>query len=204
MSQDTQVKRLTSRDLQARERRQQILTAAKQLFAEGGYHATSMRAINKKVGMSEALTYHYFPGGKLEIFQTIIREGKAQKVQEIYEFVKTFRDDMSLREALLLFGRKIPELFVDEEFTQIILRERRLLNEQADVLAQLARPPLEFMIDFLAKRAARGEIREMDFELAVNQLLLTLAAACILGTDKVDYPQFMEQMVDFVISLWSK
>lgn len=66
---------MTSRDLQASERREQILNAARQLFVQEGYHAASMRAINKKVGMSDALTYHYFPEGKLEIFNTIIREG---------------------------------------------------------------------------------------------------------------------------------
>ncbi|MBN2004526.1 MAG: TetR/AcrR family transcriptional regulator [Anaerolineae bacterium] len=195
---------MTNRELQARERRQQILAAAKQLFSENGYHATSMRAINRKVGMSEALTYHYFPGGKLEIFQTIVREGKERKVQEIYDFVKTFRDDMPLREALLLFGRKIPELFVDEEYTQIVIRERCLLSERADVLAQLAQPPLEFMNNFLARRAAQGEIREMDFGMAINQLMLSLVAKYMFGVDEATYLRFMEQTVDFVMDLWSK
>jgi len=201
---DNQDKPVTNRELQARERRRQILAAAKHLFAEGGYHATSMRAINKKVGMSEALTYHYFPGGKLEIFQTIVREGKERKVREIYEFVKTFRDDMSLREALLLFGRKIPELFVDEEYTRIIIQDRCLLSDQANVLAQLAQPPLEFMSNFLSRRAAQGEIREMDFEMAINQLLLSLVAKCMFGVDEATYLRFMEQTVDFVMDLWSK
>ncbi len=201
---DSKNKQITNRERQARERRQQILAAAKQLFAVGGYHATSMRAINKKVGMSEALTYHYFPGGKLEIFQTIVREGKEQKVQEIYDFVRTFQDDMPLREALLLFGRKIPELFVDEEYTQIVIQERCLLSEQADVLAQLAQPPLDYMSNFLARRAAQGEIREMDFGMAINQLMLSLVAKCMFGVDQATYLRFMEQMVDFVMALWSK
>ncbi len=66
-------KRMTSRDLQAAERKQQILQAAKRLFAEKGYHAVSMRELNKAIGMAEALTYHYFPGGKFEILTTVLQ-----------------------------------------------------------------------------------------------------------------------------------
>src|SRR5579859_6044271 len=95
----------TSRDIKAQERRQQILAVAKKLFAEDGYHATSMRTLNKALGVAEALTYHYFPGGKLEILQTIIREGRAARVAEIEALALLFRDDLSLREALMLAAR---------------------------------------------------------------------------------------------------
>jgi AcrR family transcriptional regulator len=50
--------RVTSRDIKAQARRQQILAVAKKLFAEDGYHATSMRMLNKALGVAEALTYH--------------------------------------------------------------------------------------------------------------------------------------------------
>ena len=40
-------KRMTSRQLQAIERRQQLLDAAKKLFAKNGYYNTSVRSITQ-------------------------------------------------------------------------------------------------------------------------------------------------------------
>jgi AcrR family transcriptional regulator len=45
----------------AQARRQSIIMAARPLFAEKGFHATSVREIAKKAGVSEALIYRYFP-----------------------------------------------------------------------------------------------------------------------------------------------
>jgi AcrR family transcriptional regulator len=66
--------KLTSRDLQAIERREQILKASKELFAANGYHATTTRLICKKINMADGLIYHYFPDGKLEILRKVIEE----------------------------------------------------------------------------------------------------------------------------------
>ncbi|EOR25407.1 transcriptional regulator, TetR family protein [Clostridium sartagoforme AAU1] len=56
--------KLTNRDLQAIERRNQLLESAKELFASNGYHATTTRQITKNIGMADGLIYHYFPDGK--------------------------------------------------------------------------------------------------------------------------------------------
>src|SRR5271165_1534410 len=102
MTEEAASQRLTSRDIKAQERRQQILTVAKKMFAAGGYHATSMRSLNKELGVADALTYHYFPGGKLEILQTIVREGQDAQLAEIQALAPQLKDDLPLREALLL------------------------------------------------------------------------------------------------------
>ena len=47
----------TSRDHQAVERRDQILQGSKEMFAEHGFHGTSMRMINKHVGITDGLLY---------------------------------------------------------------------------------------------------------------------------------------------------
>src|SRR5829696_161720 len=53
--------RLTSRQRQAAERRQQILQTALTLFAAQGFDATSTRQIAKEAGIAEGLIFHYFP-----------------------------------------------------------------------------------------------------------------------------------------------
>lgn len=211
MSQEKHTKKTTKRDIQASERRQQILDVARRLFADNGYHATSMRVLNKEIGMAEALTYHYFPGGKLEILQTILREEQEKRTKVIEEFVQSLRDDMSLREALLLYARRMFErVTTDNEFLQILFKERNLLDREFLLsILKMAQRPTESMVGFLQNRAAKGEIRNMDFGMAFSQFssqIGVFAAKMSLfdaefSGEKCD--QKIERMVDFTLELWS-
>jgi AcrR family transcriptional regulator len=199
--------RMTSRDIKAQERRQQILAVAKKLFAENGYHATSMRTLNKALGVAEALTYHYFPGGKLEILQTIIREGRAARIAEIQALAPLFRDDLSLQEALLLAARVGTNLFTaDKELFQILMRERNWLRRE-EWLATLAvgDAPTQFLYDFFARRMAQGEIREMDLQFAFTQFFAGMIVHLLsLEDDGIDDTHYIERLVDFTARLWSR
>lgn len=199
--------RVTSRDIKAQERRQQILAVAKKLFAEHGYHATSMRTLNKALGVAEALTYHYFPGGKFEILQTIIREGRAARVAEIEALAPLFRDDLSLREALLLAARVGTGIFTaDKELFQIVMRERNWLRREEWITALAAGDaPTQFLYDFFARRMAQGEIREMDLPFAFMQFFAGIAVHFLLQEDDgSDDKHYIERLVDFTASLWSR
>lgn len=211
MVKDTLTRKMTNRDIQAIERRQQILDTAKQLFAANGYHATSMRTINKKVGMSEALTYHYFPGGKLEILQTIIKEVEEERAKDIDKSIKAFGDDTSLKEALVLLVRKMAERFAkDKEFLQIMLQERNLVNqEQKNFLSLAGQQFINSLIDFLVKRAAKGQVRKMDFGMAVSQFMCHIGLVALqqimYETDfnSEAYLQNTQKIIDFTVELWS-
>ncbi len=199
--------RVTSRDIKAQERRQQILVVAKKLFAENGYHATSMRTLNKALGVAEALTYHYFPGGKLEILQTIIREGQAARIAEVKTLVPLFHDDLSLREALLLAARIGANLFTaDKELLQIVMRERNWLRREA-WLAMLIEgdTPAQFLYDFFTRRMEQGEIREMDLQFAFMQFFASMVIHFLFAEDdSSDDTHYIERLVDFTARLWSR
>jgi AcrR family transcriptional regulator len=66
-------------------RREQILVAAVALFAEKGFHATSVRDITQQVGMSKAGLYSSFDSKEAileEIYSSVI-DGMLEEVQEI-------------------------------------------------------------------------------------------------------------------------
>lgn len=199
--------RVTSRDIKAQERRQQILAVAKKLFAENGYHATSMRTLNKALGAAEALTYHYFPGGKLEILQTIIREGRAARVAEIEALAPLFRDDLPLREALSLAARVGTTIITgDKELLQIVMRERNWLQRE-EWLATLSTGdvPIQFLYDFFARRMAQGEIREMDLPFAFMQFFAGMISYLLFAEDEsTNDRHYIERLVDFTAHLWSR
>jgi len=199
--------RVTSRDIKAQERRQQILVAAKKLFAEDGYHATSMRTLNKALGVAEALTYHYFPGGKLEILQTILREGRAARMAEIEALAPLFRDDLPLREALLLAARVCIGVFTaDKEWFQIMMRERNWLRREEWITTlAVGDAPMQFLYDFFARRMAQGEIREMDLRFAVMQFFAGIIVRFLFAEDDdIDDKHYIERLVDFTVRVWSR
>ncbi len=57
-----------------KQKKKLIMDTALELFAEGGFHATSISQIAKKAGISKGLTYNYFES-KNEILDEIIQEG---------------------------------------------------------------------------------------------------------------------------------
>lgn len=57
-----------------KEKKQLIMDTALKLFAEHGFHATSISQIAKKAGISKGLTYNYF-NSKKEILDEIVSTG---------------------------------------------------------------------------------------------------------------------------------
>lgn len=57
-----------------KQKKQLIMDAALELFAENGFHATSMSQVAKKAGVSKGLAYNYFKS-KQEMLDEIIETG---------------------------------------------------------------------------------------------------------------------------------
>ncbi|MBA3868677.1 MAG: TetR/AcrR family transcriptional regulator [Anaerolineae bacterium] len=198
--------RMTNRDIKAQERRQQILMVAKKMFAAGGYHATSMRSLNKEIGVADALTYHYFPEGKLEILQTIIREGREARVAEIEALAPQLKDDLPLREALMLAAHMGTNLLsADKEWFQIVMQERNWLrHEEWMKTLGTNEPPTAFLMHYFAKRMAQGEIRTMDLKFAFSQFFSGIIMRSQFGDETGSTDDlYLEKLVDFTAQLWS-
>ncbi|OWR28497.1 hypothetical protein CDO73_18280 [Saccharibacillus sp. O23] len=202
-------KRMTNRDLQAAERKQQILGAAKRLFAEKGYHATSMRELNKAIGMAEALTYHYFPGGKFEILTAVLQTSQEERIGGIVEFFRdTFADpSRPLQDVLTELIRGLAgKLAEDQDYFRILIRERALLDEeQKKQIDDLTRLPFEAISAYLALRAKQGELRKMDFGLAASQFLAHVVFTLIqqmIREQTLDQAE-AQRLAAFYVELWA-
>ena len=62
-----------SRSLSREERREQILQAAREVFAERGYHQASISAMVKRCGVAQGTFYLYFRS-KREVFEALLDE----------------------------------------------------------------------------------------------------------------------------------
>ncbi|NBD22935.1 TetR family transcriptional regulator [Paenibacillus sp. T1] len=199
-----------TRKEQATATREKLLETAKNLFAEMGYHGTPVRAITRQIQKGDGILYHYFPGGKQEIMSVLLRESFEHRVYEIKQLTNETIEHLPMREALLAIMGKINELFLDDlDLMRILFRENDLLDlEEAKQLSVMMSERVESIADFLRRRHAKGEIRTMNFTLAARQLMsmwMQFTYSAIIGIAVVSEPDvvaYLEEMVDFTLSLW--
>jgi AcrR family transcriptional regulator len=66
--------------------RDRIITATSELFRRHGYNGTSMKAVTNAAGVPFGSLYHFFPSGKEELAETVIRtSGGAYR--ELFEVI---------------------------------------------------------------------------------------------------------------------
>ncbi|MCA1760926.1 MAG: TetR/AcrR family transcriptional regulator [Bacteroidales bacterium] len=82
------------------QKKQLILDTALELFAENGFHATSMSKVAKKAGVSKGLAYNYFES-KQDILDEIVKSG----FDSIYSHFDLNQDGILTREEFEHFIR---------------------------------------------------------------------------------------------------
>ena len=209
MTVEPNAKRMTSRDVVAAERKEQILAVAGRLFAEKGYHATSMRELNKAIGMAEALTYHYYPGGKLEILHTVLQRAQEERMSRISRFLdERFQPGLPLGEVLLsLIVGLSEQIQQDQHYFQILFQERNhLVQEHKDMLNKMTEQPFAAMAAYLAALAAAEQIRPMDHTLAASQFLSHIVMRIVQELVNGRTLEQVEavQLADFYVQMWGR
>lgn len=113
--------------------RAHLIDVARDLFAQKGYEATTTRALNQAAGTSDGLLYYYFPHGKQQILDTIVREGVVQRVDDLQLNLSAVDTPEALERKLTDFIVAVWQLFVREDNYQsfmITIRERMLLSDE--------------------------------------------------------------------------
>jgi AcrR family transcriptional regulator len=87
-------------------RRPMVLDAALSIFADGGFADASMSAIAARAGVSKAVLYDCFPGGKQEIYFALLDRGEQiflSHMMDVLTHTATLPLDEALREGLSAF-----------------------------------------------------------------------------------------------------
>ena len=198
------------RQEQAAATRKKLLESAQRLFGEKGYKGTPVREINRSVNLGDGLLYHYFPGGKKEIFQAIVEENVKQIMQRldyssrIGEFVDT--PLKKLLETVYLSFIQVVDSHLD--ILRILFREnevRGLVSKEQMMHLVGKRDP--WFPKVLRKKMERGELRQMDCEMAarsLNAILMNhvmIKVFCI-GPSNLELAEERHRLVDYQASMW--
>jgi len=196
------------RQEQAAETRQRLLVAAERLFAENGYNATPVRKINRSIGMADGLLYHYFPGGKKEILQVLVRE-KFEQIILALRMRTDSLEELPIEEAMESIYQSWVALFSEhQDVLKILFKENDVMHLiEREELAEVIRGGERWFPEFLRRRANKGEIIEMDYGIATEVLmavllshflaLLTGACCDILG-DSLQ----RKRLIAYQVGLW--
>jgi AcrR family transcriptional regulator len=187
-----------------RDRREEILQASLHLFAEKGFHGTSMRDIARSADITEGLIYHYF-ASKRDLFRAIIEE------HSFLPLLKTLPDlagQLDLRGLLLVLARGFFDVLgQSKELTRLLLQEVQVFPEEKEAffgdaversIAELAQ-----ILDARMGKAARGKVDPyMAARLFFNALLAFFVEQEILGGKHLlpaDEQVYVEHLVDMFV-----
>lgn len=181
---------MARRAAQHEERKAAVVAAATATFARLGYAGTTTKQLAADAarstgrGFTPALLYHYFPGGKLELFAAVMRQfgplrafGQALREDadappEVYlprvarVYLQTMEDPTaaSLFRIVLTEGPRHPELaanLVGYVAPLFILPLAEYLARQADLGRLRPLPPLAAIFEFLGPLMTRALLGQL-------------------------------------------
>ncbi len=151
------------------QRRAEILEAAKKLFVEEGYAATTIRRIAKQIGISSTALYVYFPD-KNAVLTEICNGTFAGLIEELNVVLRDSRDPLeALGKALegyIRFGLAHPHEY---ELT-FISRESSELEHQKKKEGDLGLQAFDLFYACVDAAVRSGRTRETDTQRLTQQL----------------------------------
>jgi TetR/AcrR family transcriptional regulator, cholesterol catabolism regulator len=186
-----------------RETRQQILEAARELFLTRGYKGVSMKEVAEEVQVTSAALYYHFPGGKQDLFFSIIQMMLEEWTQGALIVTTQVQ---GLREVLIKLTNYLLTLPIDR--FSILARDihENVLDRETQrvALEQLQNVFVQHVTDLFQQAIDAGEITQ-EIPAAVlatmyegmSISLLRSQYLAIGGTERYD----AGQLAGFVVSV---
>jgi AcrR family transcriptional regulator len=158
------------------ETRERIVTAARELIAEGGYVAAQIAAVADRAGVAVGTVYRHFPS-KSDLFAEVFREASQHEVDAMREAVEATAGPASDRIAIGI-----------ETFARRALQGRRLawalLAEPVDPAVEAER--LHFrhsyrnlMAEVIAEGIEAGELPPQDVDATAAAMIGAIGEAML-------------------------
>jgi AcrR family transcriptional regulator len=190
--------------MSAEGRREQILTGAWSLFAQKGFRGTTTREIAKRLGISEALMFKYFPT-KAALYRAIIEKRMNGSEEMLFpkEAIESQDDRQVFKSILAYLLRKNT---ADPTFMRLLLYSalenhdlsRMFFNNQAmDHSRLLAR--------YIERRIKENGFREVD-PLLTARAFIGMAIHYVMAQEIYGFKKFFhfpqDKVVDTLVDLF--
>lgn len=163
----------TKREVQAQERRKQLIDTALKLFAEKGMERTSIKDIATEAGVAQGLLYHYFRS-KDELLYAII--GQYNPLPEM-SVLLTGAESRPARDVLMQMAERAYALIAERrDIVMLILREVAVRPDLQQGIRMLQSVAFNLFTRYLNARIAAGELRPHDPEVTARMLVGSILA----------------------------
>lgn len=157
--------------MKADERRQEIIRAAMEVFAENGFGGSTTREIAENAGISEAMIYSHFRN-KEDLYAAIIDE-KLQESEPLYYPLDAIRNRDDQRVFATIVSNYLHRHGEDTTLLRLLLFSALEGHELASMfVAGPVRKFFEFLADYIGERIDEGAFK------AVNPVI---TSRCLLG-----------------------
>jgi AcrR family transcriptional regulator len=185
----------TQRDLQAENRRNQLIDIALALFAERGLENVSTKDVAAEAGVAQGLIYHYF-GSKDDLLAAVFQ--RHNPLPE-FEAIVGQMSGLPAREGLLFLASQLAALLPHKR--QVVrLMARELLSPRSVVLPQvitLRQDVVALLEGYLQSRIAAEELRPHQPLVPMHMLISSLMILLLLGQPLEPYAaQFVEVILN--------
>lgn len=178
------------------EKKHLIMQVALELFANEGFHTTSISQIAKKAGISKGLMYNYFESKK-DLLKAIIFHG----IDSLTQFFDSNHDGVLTREELLQFIsqaiKTIKEHIVYYRLYFSLLVQAPVLKLYEDELWALFEPMMKMLYDYFEREGYEDPQAEVFF---FQSLLDGVGMTYV--SDPNNYP--IDGVEKKIISIYSK
>ena len=187
-----------------RDRREDILQASLKLFAEKGFHGTSMRDIARSADITEGLIYHYF-ASKRDLFRAIIDE---HSFLPLLRSLPDLGEWLDLRDLLIVLARGFYDVLGrNQDLTRLLLQEVQVFPEEREAFfADAMKESITELASILEARMSEKSRAQVDPQVAAriffNSLLAFFVEQEILGGKHIfpaDEQAYVEHLVDMLV-----
>ncbi len=184
-------------------RKEQILDAAAQVFAEKGFHRATTKEIAEAADVSEGTIYNYFGSKNDLLIGMMARIGESQVPPEVFE-QGALKDAREFYTALLQHRHTFT--WQNKSILQTVLSEILTNQEMRDRYnEQIVEPYLSTFEQYVSVQVEQGRIRQADAELTTRYLFalnLGLLGMLILGDpllqSKWESDELVESLAGFI------
>ena len=189
----------TRRDRQIQRKRQEILTAATQVFARKGFASTTTKDIANEADLGESTLYNYFES-KRDILLAILEENHV-----LFDTLFEMTQGLANRDSLIELFNRILEIFSGRIlFLRTILAEAWVDNDILNnYLVLRLKQASQLIEDFIANQVKAGVFRPIDPALGSRLALgmfFSLVLPALRGIEPPPSPEQRRAWAESVVS----
>ena len=170
----------------ARQKRGQILDAARGLFLAHGYAHTSTEAVRREAGVSKETLYRYYRT-KEELFADVLRRLTLEHLHKPFQSDETLppeADRKQLQKVVRMLAAEISETMMQSDYLallRIVIAESTRFPHLGELFRQtVPEQAISAIVELLKRLRKKGLTAKIDDEAAARMLLGSLLTYAVM------------------------